>query len=435
MIYPKISLEPGCLAHALFHSAKLIALVLEGKSLTERFEHLLRNNPGWPDNVGKAIRDMVWNTLRNYGRGDVVLGHFLNKPLPPTIHALLLVALYRLEQRPAQAHTLVDQAVEAAARLAANLKGVVNAVLRNVLRQSAKIPLWRAANPVSHYAYPAWWIEQVQREHEEDWEAILTAGNLHPPMSLRVNRRRSTVENYLAELTEAGIGSRRLANDALLLERSLPVSKLPGFAEGRVSVQDAGAQWAAPWLAACDGERVLDACAAPGGKSAHLLELADIELTALERDPTRATRISDNLARLGLDAKVNVADCQALDTWWDGRPFDRILADVPCSASGVARRHPDIKWLRRETDIAGFVAQQAKIIDALWHTLACGGTMLYVTCSVFGDENRRQIEHFLANHPDAEYPVSQSQQIHPLPTTADHDGFYYARLRKRTGYG
>lgn len=432
---PLPPLPPDSLAHALFHAAQLVAAVIEGSNLTARYESLLRENPTWTDGVRGAIRDLAWNTLRDYGRGDVTLAHFLDKPLPGPIHALLLVALYRLEQRPAHAHTLVDQAVEAAARQAVGLKGVVNGVLRNVLRQSPHLSEWRAANPVARYAHPEWWIARLQRQHENDWEAILAAGNQHPPMSLRVNRRRATLDGYLSELASAGIGARRLANDALLLEHPLPVTKLPGFREGRVSVQDAGAQWAALWLGARDGERVLDACAAPGGKSAHLLELADIELTALDLDPGRAGRIRANLTRLGLDAEVQVADCRDLDAWWDGQPFDRILADVPCSASGVVRRHPDVKWLRRESDIAALAAQQAAIVDTLWHTLAFGGTMLYVTCSVFEDENRCQIKRFLARHPDAELSGPPNHRIHPMLPTTDHDGFYYACLRKNPRHG
>ncbi|MDR0703144.1 MAG: 16S rRNA (cytosine(967)-C(5))-methyltransferase RsmB [Azoarcus sp.] len=427
-------LSPDSLAHALFHSARLVASVIDGGNLTLGYESLARENPDWPDSTRGAIRDLAWNTLRDYGWGDLVLSHFLSKPLPRPIHALLLVAIQRLEQRPEQAHTVVNQTVNAAACQNPGLKGVVNGVLRNVLRRRAKLPAWRVADTVARYAHPRWWIERLRQEYENEWEAILAAGNLHPPMSLRVNQRRTTIDEYLSELAAAGIAARRLANNALRLERPLPVSRLPGFDEGRVSVQDAGAQWAAIWLEARNGERVLDACAAPGGKSAHLLELADIALTALELDPTRARRIDGNLARLGLDATVKVADCRISADWWDGRPFDRILADVPCSASGVVRRHPDIKWLRRETDIAAFVAQQASIINTLWHTLALGGTMLYVTCSVFEDENRRQIERFLARHPDAELSAPRIR-IHPMLPTTDHDGFYYARLRKKPKHG
>jgi 16S rRNA (cytosine967-C5)-methyltransferase len=431
----RLPLIEGSLAHSLYHSAKLVADVIEGESLTARYELLLRENSEWASGVRGAIRDLAWGTLRDYGRGDVTLRHFLDRPLPLLLHALLLIAVYRLEQRPAQVHTLVNQSVEAAARMVPGLKGVVNGVLRNIVRQSARIPDWRAEDPVARYAHPVWWSETVLREHGSEGERILAMGNTHPPMSLRVNRRRATVEAFLSELADAQIAAQRLDNDALLLEHPLPVSKLPGFAEGRVSVQDAGAQWAAHWLGARDGDRVLDACAAPGGKSAHLLELADIELMALEIDSIRAERIGANLARLGLSADVRVGDCRALDRWWDGRPFDRILADVPCSASGVVRRHPDIKWLRRASDIDGFVVQQSNIVDALWQSLAIGGTMLYVTCSVFGDENYSQIERFLARHPDAELSNPQTQRNRSLLPTTHHDGFYYARLRKKNGHG
>jgi 16S rRNA (cytosine967-C5)-methyltransferase len=424
------TLPQDSLAYALRQAACLVADVLEGANLTDSYETMLRSNPTWADSTRGAVRDLTWSTLREFGRGDAVLRQYLHKPLPVYLHALLLVALYRLEQRPAQSHTLVDQAVEAAAAEVPALKGVINGVLRNVLRDPMKLEGWRNEDLCARHAYPEWWIERVRRAHPKDWEAILQAGNLHPPMSLRVNIRRTTTEEVLAALEKTGISARTLENGAVLLAHPVAVTRLPGFAEGEVSVQDAGAQWAAQWLGAVDGERVLDACAAPGGKSAHLLELADIELTALELDPTRASRVRANLDRLGLDACVRVADCRRLSTWWDGKPFDHILADVPCSASGVVRRHPDIKWLRRNEDIPRFAAQQAEILDALWQTLAPGGTMLYVTCSVFDEENRRQIDAFLARHTDAETHAIEASDARSLPPTADHDGFYYARLRK-----
>lgn len=424
------SLPEDSLGYALRQAALLIAAVLQGDNLTDRYEALLRTHPDWGDATRGAVRDLAWSTLREYGRGDVVLKQFLHKPLPAYVHALLLIAVHRLEQRPAQAHTLVDQAVEAAAVEAPALKGVVNGVLRNVLREAANLDRWRQHDPVARYAYPQWWITRVRKDHPHDWEAVLSAGNLHPPMSLRVNRRRSTTLDVLAALDAAGIAARELDNGAVLLDRAVPVSRLPGFADGALSVQDAGAQWAALWMELGHGQRVLDACSAPGGKAAHMLELADIELTALELDPQRAARVKSNLDRLGLDAHIKVADCRDLDAWWDGRPFDRILADVPCSASGVVRRHPDIKWLRRNEDIARFAAQQAEILDALWHTLAPGGTMLYVTCSVFDDENHDQIERFRARHPDAAPDAIAASGSRPLLPTGDHDGFYYARLRK-----
>ncbi len=412
-------------------AALLVAAVLDGGNLTEAYEARLQAAPEWGDATRGAVRDLAWSTLRDFGRGDAVLRHLLHTPPPVFVRALLLVALYRLEQRPAQAHTVVDQAVEAVAAEMPGLKGVVNGVLRNVLRRDEEVAGWREADEEARYRHPRWWIERLRKTYPTHWEAALAAGNLHPPMALRVNRRRGSVDEAAAALDAAGLAWRRLDHDALLLAAPVAVARLPGFAEGRVSVQDAGAQWAARLLAAQAGERVLDACAAPGGKTAHLLECADIALQALELDAGRAARVSRNLERLGLTAPVAVADCRALAQWWDGRPFDRILADVPCSASGVVRRHPDIKWLRRDDDIARFAAQQAGILDALWQTLAPGGTMLYVTCSVFEEENGLQITRFCARHADAERRSLEGRPDLQLLPTADHDGFYFALLHKR----
>lgn len=237
---------------------------------------------------------------------------------------------------------------------------------------------------------------------------------------------------FLAQLDAAGIAARALDDTAILLDKPLPVERISGFGAGLCSVQDWGAQAAAALLDVQDGMRVLDACAAPGGKAAHLLETADIELTALDADIMRVARITDNLQRLGLAATVKVADARAVDTWWDGRVFDRILADVPCSATGVVRRHPDAKWLRREADIAAFASMQKAIVDALWLTLAPGGKMLYATCSVFAEENSRQMEGFLGRHADARQLRTHGAttgDAYYLPD-AEHDGFYYALLQK-----
>ncbi|HRP65673.1 MAG TPA: 16S rRNA (cytosine(967)-C(5))-methyltransferase RsmB [Thauera sp.] len=415
----------------MVRAASLVAGVLEGGNLTDAFERLMAAHPAWSDASRGAVRDLAWSTLRDYGRGDVVLDRLLRSPPPTVIHALLLVALLRLRQRPEQAHTVVDQAVQAAAVSMPALKNMVNGVLRNALRQQAKWAQWTQADEEARHGFPAWWIARVRTTAGEGWEAVLASGNERPPMAVRANARRSTPDKMLAELDAAGIAARRLENDAILLDHPVAVARLPGFAEGRVSVQDAGAQWAARLLAPQTGERVLDACAAPGGKTAHLLESADIELLALELDPGRAERIGRNLARLGLGAQIKVADCRQLSRWWDGRPFDRILADVPCSASGVVRRHPDIKWLRRETDIVQFAAQQAEILDALWQTLAPGGTMLYVTCSVFDEENAEQIARFCTRHADAERLAPCGHPDLKLLPNAEHDGFYYALLRKQ----
>ncbi|WP_332672154.1 16S rRNA (cytosine(967)-C(5))-methyltransferase RsmB [Aromatoleum sp.] len=411
-------------------AAELVAAVLEGRNLTDAYERLLARHPHWPDGTRGAVRDLAWGTLRDYGRGDVVLRELLHKPLPATLHALLLVALYRLATRPEQAHTIVDQTVEAAAALAPGLKGVVNGVLRNRLRDAEAFQRLQDSDPAARYRHPDWWIRRMRAGYPERWEAALEAGNRRPPMAVRVNRRRASVDAIEADFRAQGIDCRRVANDALVLDRPVAVTALPGFAAGRVSVQDAGAQWAGRWLDLSDGQRVLDACAAPGGKAAQILETADVELVALELDPARVRRIHENLVRLGLAAEVKTVDCCRVDEWWDGRPFDRILADVPCSASGVARRHPDIKWLRRREDIPRFAAQQAQILEALWPTLAVGGKLLYVTCSVFDDENAAQIARFLAGHPDAQREAIGNDPEQQLLPDADHDGFFYALLRK-----
>lgn len=420
----------GTLAHSVQQAAQLVAAVLEGGNLTAAYERLIARHPEWADTSRGAVRDLAWSTLREYGRGDAILARLMRSPPPPVVRGILLVGLHRLMQRPEQAHTIVDQCVEATAATMPGLKATVNAVLRNALRQREAWQAWIAASEPARHAHPQWWIERLRRAQPQHWAEVLDAGNQHPPMALRVNLRRSTVEAAQAKLAGAGIETRRLANDALLLTRPVGVGQLPGFAEGELSVQDAGAQRAALLLDARDGERVLDACAAPGGKSAHLLERNTLELLALEQDPARAPRILRNLERLGLSARVEVADCRALDAWWDGRPFDRILADVPCSASGVVRRHPDIKWLRRPEDIAGFAATQAQILDALWRTLAPGGTMLYVTCSVFDAENAGQIARFCERHPDAQRLAIDGRPDCQLLPSAENDGFYFARLRK-----
>jgi 16S rRNA (cytosine967-C5)-methyltransferase len=367
-----------------------------------------------------AAQDHAYTTLRDHGRGDFLLGQLLDRPLKDAAtHALLLVALARLERRPEDAHTLVDQSVSAAGK---PFKGLTNAVLRNFLRRRDELLAAADADPVARWRHPAWWLAALWRAYPERWEAIAAAGNMHPPMCLRLNRRRPASADFQGKHLDAA---------AILLDKPVPVERIPGFATGQVSVQDWGAQHAAPLLDARDGMRVLDACAAPGGKTAHLLELADLDLTALELDPARARRIAENLGRLGLAAAVRVGDARRPEGWWDGRPFDRILADVPCSASGVARRHPDIKWLRRAADVASFAQAQAAILDALWPLLAPGGKMLYCTCSVFPEENSAQVRAFAARHADVRrLPTGGPDLELQLLPAPEHDGFYYALLEK-----
>jgi 16S rRNA (cytosine967-C5)-methyltransferase len=420
------------LAESLHAAAGLVAAVLAGRN----FDAALAR-AALPAPLRAATMDLAYPTLRAYGRGDFLLGLLLERPVKDAAaRGLLLVALTRLEARPDEAHTIVDQAVTAAARLArGQYKGLVNGVLRNFLRRREDLLALADADPVAHWQHPAWWIARLQQDHPAHWQAILAAGNSHPPLCLRVNRRRVSGADFLNQLDAAGIAARALDATAILIDKPLPVERIPGFADGLCSVQDWGAQAAAGLLDAQDGMRVLDACAAPGGKAAHLLERAAIELTALDADAARAARITGNLKRLGLAAAVKVGDAREVGAWWDGRQYDRILADVPCSASGVVRRHPDAKWLRRESDIAGFATTQSAIVDALWRTLAPGGKMVYATCSVFAQENGAQVEAFVGRHADARHlptlcvkPVADAQP-HSLPD-AEHDGFYYALLQK-----
>ena len=429
------SLRSAPLAEALLGAAALIAAVLGGRN----FDVALAAS-SLTGVTRAAAMDLGYTALRAFGRGDFLLGLLLAKPLKDrTARGLLLVALARLEARPDEAHTTVDQAVTAAAQLArGQFKGLVNGVLRSFLRRREELLTLADADPVARWQHPAWWIARLQQDHPVQWESILAAGNSHPPLCLRVNNRRALTTpasaDFLTQLAAAGIAARALDATAILLDKPVPVERIPGFGEGLCSVQDWGAQTAAGLLDAQDGMRVLDACAAPGGKAAHLLETASIDLTALDADAVRATRITDNLRRLGLTATVKVGDAREVDSWWDGRPYDRILADVPCSASGVVRRHPDAKWLRRESDIAGFAETQKTIVDALWRTLAPGGKMLYASCSVFGEENARQVEAFIGRHADARrLPIpgtaTRDAQLHHLPD-AEHDGFYYALLQK-----
>ncbi len=293
------------------------------------------------------------------------------------------------------------------------------------------------------WSHARWWIEQVRHDHPQHWQAILAAGNERPPLALRVNRRAGTRESLLARFAAQQVAARAAGDAGVVLETPQPVTSLPGFAEGLFSVQDLGAQLAAPFLGAADGMRVLDACAAPGGKASHLLELADVDLLALDTDSVRLARAWDNLARLRLGGprvRLCVGDARAPDAWWDGVPFERILADVPCTASGVARRHPDGKWLRRASDVPAFANTQQEILDALWPRLAPGGLMLYATCSVFREENEARVGAFLATHADALHEsltfapdVSHDGgQLLPSLPGASHnqDGFFYALLRK-----
>jgi 16S rRNA (cytosine967-C5)-methyltransferase len=408
-------------------------VLADGRNLNQLLEESLRKKSVWTPAQRAALQDLSYGTLRFYGQLRAILALLLHKPmLDQRIYYVLLVALYQLQYSKAAHHAVVDHAVRSAQMLNVKVSGLVNAILRNFLRSRDTLLVQAAQNPEGKYSYPQWWIDELNAQYGEHAAAILEAGNRHPPMTLRVNRRRNTTADYLMQLAQQDLSSRLIAPDALQLDKPVPVDRLPGFFEGMVSVQDAGAQYAANLLDVRDGMRVLDACAAPGGKTAHILEQASVAMVAVDKDANRLQRAAGNLQRLELNAQLVVGDAAEPDAWWDGKPFQRILADVPCSASGVVRRHPDIKWLRRRTDIAGFATQQLDILSALWRLLAQDGKLLYATCSVFRQENEQVVVAFLARHPDARrlavaLPDNLGGQLLP---DDQHDGFFYALLQK-----
>jgi 16S rRNA (cytosine967-C5)-methyltransferase len=416
-------------------AAGIVQRVIGGCNLDRALADRLTANPDYSPQQRGALRDLSYGSIRYYSRLEFMLGRLLDRPpRDKLVPYLLLVALYQLEYSKAGSHVIVDQAVRAAKRFKSPVSGLVNAVLRNFLRQQESLRLAADKEKKSRYAYQDWWIHEIEQQYGDRSSAILAAGNTHPPMTLRVNRRLVTTENYMSLLEKADIKVQRVAEDALLLDQAMSVERIPGFADGWVSVQDAGAQCAASILDVANGMRVLDVCSAPGGKAVHLLERADIELVAMDKDERRLDRVRQNLRRGKLDAQVVCGDASQPDAWWDGKPFQRILADVPCSASGVVRRHPDIKWLRRPADIAEFAGQQSRILEAIWPLLEAGGKLLYATCSVFRQENQDVVEQFLASHKDAcqetiALPFANDPPGQILPCD-QHDGFFYALLRK-----
>jgi len=408
-------------------------VLVDGRNLNQVLDESKRRKAVWTPAQRAALQDLSFGTLRYYGQLRAILALLLHKPmLDQRIFYVLLVALYQLQYSKAAEHAVVDHAVRSAQMLNAKVSGLVNAILRNFLRGRDVLLEQAAQSDEGKYSYPQWWIDELQEQYGERSVAILAAGNQRPPMTLRVNHRHGSTAAYLAQLAQLDISARLIEPDALQLDKPAPVDKLPGFFSGLVSVQDAGAQYAAHLLDVRDGMRVLDACAAPGGKTAHILELAQVELVAVDKDERRLQRVAENLQRLNLSAQLLVGDAAGPDAWWDGRTFQRILADVPCSASGVVRRHPDIKWLRRGADIAGFAAQQLDLLRALWRLLAQDGKLLYATCSVFRQENEQVIAAFLEHQPDARrLPITLPCDIDGQLLPDDHhDGFFYALLHK-----
>jgi len=415
-------------------AATVLGETLAGRTLSTAFEEGFRRHPTLSPGDRSVVKEICYEGLRARGLLEAQLGKLLLTPVRHAgLRALLLVGLAQLQFTRAKPYAIVDHAVQAAERLGQPAaRGLVNAVLRNFLRRQRDLGSDAWTTPEARYGFPGWWVQKVRDEYPEHWQSILASQNRHPPMTLRVNRRRTTVGRYMERLDGAGIAGRLLEGTAVRIDPR-PVAEIPGFKEGEVSVQDAGAQWAAPLLDVADGQRVLDACAAPGGKTGHLLELADVRVVALDRDEARLERVRDNLVRLGSAATLVCGDAGDPGGWWDGRPFQRVLVDAPCSASGVARRHPDIRWNRRPTDLPKLAAQQAALLDGVWQVLESSGKLLYATCSVFREENESTVDAFLARTADAR--IVQFQPGAPMGGRVmpddDRDGFFYALLEKR----
>ncbi|WP_087721818.1 16S rRNA (cytosine(967)-C(5))-methyltransferase RsmB [Pandoraea sp. PE-S2T-3] len=436
---PQATLPTESLAYALQRAAQTLESVQKGMALPQALAQATAQcAPG----TRAATQDLAYRTVRRLGSSRALLAVLVKPAMQARVRDILLCALALLQDPVEDAayteFTVVDQAVEAIAaqRRTAAAKGLANAVLRRFLREREALLAQIAQQPEARWNYPTWWINTVRDAYPGQWETLLTAGDNRGPMTLRVNTRRVSVAAMQESLTLAGMASEVVGPVALRLAQAVPVDRLPGFAEGWVSIQDAGAQLAAPLVLGDNpraGMRVLDACAAPGGKTGHLLELADVQVTALESDRTRVPRIYENLERLGLSADVRIGDAGNPAKWsgggWDGVPFDRILADVPCSAAGIVRRHPDIRWLRRADDIPALVAEQQRILLSLWETLAVGGELVYVTCSIFPSENEQQAQWFERVRTDA-VRLDAPGQLLMTPGGA-HDGFYYARFQKR----
>ena len=449
------------LSRLLEHTADAVQAVRDGRSLTDVLTRL-------PPDLRPGVQALAFHTLRWLGSATEARAQLAPKTPPPNVDALLVTALALLwpappgQTLPYADHTLVDQAVSAARSRVPAAAGFINAVLRRFIRERDAVVAAATHSALGAYNHPLWWVERVKRDWPQHWQALLAAANQRPPMTLRVNARRGSGASYVHGLAQLGrqatlLDDPALGGQAVVLDQPCPVNQLPGFAEGEVSVQDAAAQRAAPLL--LNGAnlkpqaRVLDACAAPGGKTAHLLELADLDLLALDSDPLRLARVQDTLNRQHLHAELKAGDARhpsGPNGWWDGRAFDAILLDAPCTASGIVRRHPDVRWLRRADDINALGRIQAQMLDALWPLLAPGGRLLYATCSIFPAEGQLQIDAFLQRLGPGKAVLEPQSPGHLLPSrdnasqgvpapphlphhsrsTLLQDGFFYALIRK-----
>ena len=422
--------------------ARVVAAVRQGASTSRTLEQT-------PSALRPGVQALSFQVLRNLGRAQALLAELAPRAAPAATDALLCSSLalaWNDEQAPFDVHTLVNQAVEAAKRQTATKAqaNFINACLRRFLREREALITKTSQSPTALWNHPLWWIKRLQSDHPSNWQDILAANNRPAPMTLRVNQAKLPRNAYLAKLKEAGIEASPSGSCGVTLSKALPVTDILGFAEGWVSVQDGAAQMAAPLLLdglhSSSGLAILDACAAPGGKTAHLLEIGSGSVTSIDIDAARVDKIRQTLTRLGLDGNVLVGDAAMPETWAAGVQFDAILLDAPCTASGIVRRHPDVRWLRRESDIEQLARVQARLLKTLWPLLKQGGRLLYCTCSVFHAEGVLQVQTFLAHNTDANLLPSPghllphlgaNQKGVPDNSGDDHDGFFLALLEKR----
>jgi 16S rRNA (cytosine967-C5)-methyltransferase len=422
--------------HSQWLSAMIVEQVLLGKNLDKSFDLILKKyNNSEIDNLSQ-IKDMVYGAIRDLGKSNFYINKLVkNKIENRCLEALLHIALFQITHERSNNFTLVNEAVDAAKKIDHKKSAFINAVLRNFLRKKDELEQELNEEESAVYSYPNWWIQKVKNEYPKNWKDILTIGNQRPPLALRINLKKIGVNEYSAILDEHEIIHTLVGGECLIINTPLGVDKIPGFLEGKVSVQDFGAQFAAHLIDIKKGHKVLDACSAPGGKACHMLELNSIELLAIESNKKRTTKIQENLDRQGFKAKVLNDKISSQNEWWDKEFFDRILLDVPCSASGIIRRHVDIKWLRRTSDFKSFGDNQLFLLKSAWPMLKENGKLLYVTCSIFKEENRDVIEKFkqdLGNVSELNinFPSNIAHIKNQILPSSNHDGLFYALLQK-----
>jgi 16S rRNA (cytosine967-C5)-methyltransferase len=419
-------------------SAKVLEMLLSGSNLDKSFDAVFSSNRNSDQEIQESqIKALTYGSVRFLGKSRFIINQLVkNKIENRLIECLIHIALYQLSQEKFNNFTIVNQAVDAAKKINFRKSNFVNAILRNYLRSKDDLQKLLNENPVSKYSYQNWWINKVKEEFKNDWETILEIGNQHPPLTLRVNIRKVNIEKYSETLMKNGLEHEVISNIGVIIKHPLNINNIPGFLEGQVSIQDYGAQIASELMGIRKGQKILDACAAPGGKTCNILESEDVDITALEIDEIRAEKINDNLKRLELNANVIHGSLSNNNLWWDGGHFDRILLDVPCSASGIVRRHVDIKWLRQMNDLKKFSEMQYLLLNSAWPLLKSGGRLLYATCSIFCNENRDVIEKFKKKFMDVKeieliYPNNIKHIKNQLVPSENHDGLFYALLEKK----